>query len=481
MPPKQENEEAWGQYRPQQNDYDLSQRIPVRTRDSSSVGQYRPRRNDYDLFQKGRPLSSHLRDRGRSSPIKASTLNRAERRAARFGHSENPPEGYKALPVSAANQQWSESRNESHHSASFHRPNGHERPSVHNRFTAKPNESEEREFVTPPREQGLGDTQEEPSQSLGERSRRKSAAPISIPYTTPASEFLYGHAVVTSALQFSHRKFYKLYLYNGDAAESRGQDNQVRKLALAANLEVTRVGTDWIRLMDKMSGGRPHNGYILEASRLPKLPLTGLRSRDPGNVGAIIRSAKFLGADGILHCVGHTASLTPVALKAATGAAEALPLFSVNNPSAFIDISQENGWRFYAAVSPSSSGLVKAPGRPYFSTSTLGAAAEKHPCVLILGSEGEGLKWNIQKKADYLVGIEAARTGYGELDSLNVSVAAGLLCDAFLRDPSVISSKGANQRVLEQAPAEAGFDLGFADPEIRREISGAEASDQRLF
>ncbi|KAI4204631.1 MAG: hypothetical protein LQ350_000946 [Teloschistes chrysophthalmus] len=484
------------------------------------------------MFQKGRPLSSHLRDRNRSSPTKAPTLNRAERRAARFGHSENPPEGYKALPVSAADQQWSESRNESHHSASFPRPNNRERPSVHNRFTAKNYESEEREFVTPPREQGLGDTKEEPSQTPDERPRRKSTAPISIPYTTPASEFLYGHDVVTSALQFSHRKFYKLYLYNGDAAESRGQDKQVRKLALAANLEVTRVGTDWIRLMDKMSGGRPHNGYILEASRLPKLPLTGLRSlpvprssfevfldhqsredeavngtkttvayghgrrrfpflmlldgiRDPGNVGGIIRSAKFLGADGILHCVGHTAPLTPVALKAAAGAAEALPLFSVNNPSDFIDISQENGWKFYAAVSPSSSGSVRATGRPYLATSTLGAAAEKHPCVLILGSEGEGLKWNIQKKADYLVGIEAARTGYGELDSLNVSVAAGLLCDAFLRGPPVTSSKAANQRMLEQAPAasytESGFDLGSADPRIGRKNSGAGASEQRLF
>ncbi|KAL8642208.1 MAG: hypothetical protein Q9228_001084 [Teloschistes exilis] len=457
----------------------LRQRVtPFRPRDGSSGGQYRPRQNDSDLFQKGRPLSSHLRDRGRWSPTKAPTLNRAERRAARFGHSENPPEGYKALPVSGADQHWSESRKESHDWASFRRPNSRERPSVHNRFTAKHYESEDREFVTAPREQGLRDIKEEPSQTPDERPRRKSTAPISIPYTTPASEFLYGHAVVTSALQFSHRKFYKLYLYNGHAAESRGQDNQ---------------------------------GYILEASRLPKLPLKGLRSvpvprssfevildhqsredeavndgiRDPGNVGGIIRSAKFLGADGILHCVGLTAPLTPVALKAAAGAAEALPLFSVNNPSDFIDMSRENGWKFYAAVSPSSSGSVKATGRPYFSTSTLGAAAEKHPCVLILGSEGEGLKWNIQKKADYLVGIEAARTGYGELDSLNVSVAAGLLCDAFLRGPPVTSSRGANQRMLEQAPAashtEAGFDLGFGDPRIGREISGVGASDQRLF
>ena len=58
-----------------------------------------------------------------------------------------------------------------------------------------------------------------------------------------------------------------------------------------------------------------------------------------------------------------------------------------------------------------------------------------HPCVLILGGEGEGLRWGIQKKADFLLSIEGYRSGKGGVDSLNVSVAAGLLCEAFLRRP----------------------------------------------
>jgi len=60
----------------------------------------------------------------------------------------------------------------------------------------------------------------------------------------------------------------------------------------------------------------------------------------------------------------------------------------------------------------------------------------KHPCILVLGSEGEGLRWDIQKKASFDVGIEGQRIGQGTVDSLNVSVAAGLLCEAFLRKPS---------------------------------------------
>lgn len=56
---------------------------------------------------------------------------------------------------------------------------------------------------------------------------------------------------------------------------------------------------------------------------------------------------------------------------------------------------------------------------------------------MVLGGEGEGLRWNIQSKADFSVGIEGQRLGQNQVDSLNVSVAAGLLCDAFLRKPSV--------------------------------------------
>lgn len=177
--------------------------------------------------------------------------------------------------------------------------------------------------------------------------------------------------------------------------------------------------------------------------------LTSLQ-KDPGNIGAIIRSSHFLGADGILICTRNSAALTPVALKAAAGAAEMLPLFSVSQPASFIDECQENGWKFYAAVSPSSSDSGRVTGRPYYSSTTLGTPTQKHPCILVLGSEGDGLRWNIQKKADFMLGIEAQRTGSGELDSLNVSVASALLCDAFLRE-SFLTGKS-RMKVQEEQP-----------------------------
>lgn len=325
----------------------------------------------------------------------------------------------------------------------------------------------------------------DPVQSDKDRQRPgwKVRAPLSIPYTTPASEFLYGTSVITAALKSDRRKMYKLYLYDGENRENVAQDTTMRKLALSRGVAISRVQGDWLRLMDKMSAGRPHNGYILEASPLPKLPVVAFKpvlkqqapfhivldhqSReeeaingiepkvkyqvgfprfpfvllldgilDPGNLGAIMRTAYFLGIDAVAISNRNSAPFTPVTLKASAGASESLPLMSISQPGKFIDECQDNGWKFYAAVAPGSILSASGPVRkPYFSTSTLGCPVRDHPCVLILGGEGEGLRWNIQRKADYVIGIEGQRAGQGGVDSLNVSVAAGLLCEAFMRRP----------------------------------------------
>lgn len=83
--------------------------------------------------------------------------------------------------------------------------------------------------------------------------------PVSIPYTTPASEFLYGTSVITAALQARKRKFYKLYMHESENRDSHGQDDALRRSALECGLAVQRVRGPWLRLMDKMSQGRPHN------------------------------------------------------------------------------------------------------------------------------------------------------------------------------------------------------------------------------
>lgn len=138
--------------------------------------------------------------------------------------------------------------------------------------------------------------------------------------------------------------------------------------------------------------------------------------------------------DAVAVANRSSAPISPVALKASAGATETLPLVSVNQSGSFIDNCKKNGWSIYAAASP---GSHKRPNpKKYLSTSALGCPVREHPCVLVLGGEGEGLRWDIQKMAKFDVGIEGHRVGQGRVDSLNVSVAAGLLCEAFLRKPS---------------------------------------------
>jgi 21S rRNA (GM2251-2'-O)-methyltransferase len=121
--------------------------------------------------------------------------------------------------------------------------------------------------------------------------------PVSIPYTTPASEFLYGTSVVEAALRSQRvprRKLYKLYIYNGENRKAGERDDQLERLARKTGVEVVRVGNEGLRLMEKLSSGRPHNGYILEASPIPSMPVQSLGRQ-------IVRE----GQSGYLVTVGH--------------------------------------------------------------------------------------------------------------------------------------------------------------------------------
>jgi 21S rRNA (GM2251-2'-O)-methyltransferase len=348
--------------------------------------------------------------------------------------------------------------------------------------------------------------------------------PLSIPYTTPASEFLYGTSVVEAALRSRRdlrRKLYKLYVYKGENREPGDGRDAIGLLARKNNVPIV-YHTDSPRLLDKMSAGRPHNGYILEASPLPKLPLTSLglltadghggfmvnldhQSReeaaingtspfiplprslnghgrkplvllldsilDPGNLGGIIRTASFLGITAIALSARNSAPLSPVVLKASAGASESITLFSVNKPAGFITDSKRAGWKVYAAVAPRAPSGDRPPGGPPGRRSTsrevsssapqipaittnellLANPLERDPCILMLGNEGEGLRWNLRSKADVELSIQGS-PHRGGVDSLNVSVAAGILCHAFLGG----RGRGRARDIVRSEAGEAG-------------------------
>ncbi|KAJ5190447.1 uncharacterized protein N7498_009432 [Penicillium cinerascens] len=335
-----------------------------------------------------------------------------------------------------------------------------------------------------------------------ERVKENVKVPDSIPYTSPASEFIYGTGAVEAALRSSRRQLYKLYLYQAAGEELSPTKVVLRKLALSSNIEVKLAFAGWDRILDKMSAGRPHNGCVLEASPLPKLPIRGFQPVqaladshfrvelapqtreeaavngtddrisilhppispsgqqthrypvallldgvvDPGNLGAIIRSAYYLGVDAIVFAGRNSAPLSPVTIKASAGAAENMSLLHVKNEVDFIQRSQSNGWKFYAADAP-------GPGATYLDRLSAGDGPNgnhpitQSPSVIMMGSEGSGLSSHIKSHADAIVSIPGARhsahlgveSDPARIDSLNVSVAAALLMEMFLRTPLGVS------------------------------------------
>ncbi|KAL1986036.1 hypothetical protein VTN96DRAFT_7049 [Rasamsonia emersonii] len=338
------------------------------------------------------------------------------------------------------------------------------------------------------------------SDTVPERIKAHVKVPDSIPYTTPASEFIYGTSAVHAALRCTRRKLYKLYLYQAQGEELSPEKVSIRKLALSKSVRVKMAFADWSSLMDKMSAGRPHNGCILEASPLPKLPVTSLEPvespfddhfrvtlgqqsveeaavngtdnripivgrlnsqasaesesprfpfvilldgiLDPGNLGAIIRSAYFLGVDAIVFAGRNSAPLSPVAIKASAGAAENMTLLKVTNEIDFIRRSRANGWRFYAAEAPGHIDQIAASNGISDSSSGGSSILLDAPTVLMLGSEGTGLMPRLKAHADGFVSVPGARIrpelgleDPARVDSLNVSVAAALLMEMFMRMP----------------------------------------------
>ncbi len=148
--------------------------------------------------------------------------------------------------------------------------------------------------------------------------------------------------------------------------------------------------------------------------------------------------------------------ITAVALKASAGAAEALTTLRVRRPGLFLDNSTRHGWHVYAAEAPSWLGISnpgKSGGKPEdlpatvvfsptrraavdakaFTRSTGASPLARHPCILLLGSEGSGVRNSLMDRASYTVGMPIARDADEVgLDSLNVSVAAAILSAEFL-------------------------------------------------
>ncbi|MBI3570022.1 MAG: 23S rRNA (guanosine(2251)-2'-O)-methyltransferase RlmB [Gammaproteobacteria bacterium] len=207
-------------------------------------------------------------------------------------------------------------------------------------------------------------------------------------------------------------------------SDTRG-DKRMAAVLDAARAARVKVHKSPRAALDRMSGDVKHQGVIarlrempvrkeqdLESflAHLPPMPLLLVLDgvQDPHNLGACLRSADAAGAHGVIVPREHSAPLSAVARRAASGAAETIPLFQVVNLARTLRELKEAGIWLAGASQEADTDIFHADLR--------------RPLAIVLGGEGKGLRRLTQEECDMLVRIPMA----GSVESLNVSVAAGV-------------------------------------------------------
>lgn len=197
---------------------------------------------------------------------------------------------------------------------------------------------------------------------------------------------------------------------------------------LARELGSLRVPVERVRRaeLDRLSDGASHQGVLVEVRGAGEMELgdfedlvvqRGRAARllvldgveDPRNLGACLRTADAAGVDAVVVPKAHSAPLTAAAVKAATGAAETVPLVRAPNLARALTWLKEAG--------------VWVVGADAGAPQSLYAAKLAPPIALVLGGEGRGLRRLTRETCDELVSIPMT----GAVASLNVSVAAGIV------------------------------------------------------
>lgn len=130
---------------------------------------------------------------------------------------------------------------------------------------------------------------------------------------------------------------------------------------------------------------------------------------DPHNLGALIRTGECAGIHGVIIPRHHSASLNETVIKSSAGASLHLPVAKVTNIATTIDELREHG--------------VWVVGSDMTVTRTYDEHDYAGPLAIVIGNEGKGIRRLVKEKCDVLVKIPL----YGKIESLNASVAGGVI------------------------------------------------------
>jgi len=220
---------------------------------------------------------------------------------------------------------------------------------------------------------------------------------------------LYGWHPVSEALRNERRTFHRLL----------ATENSARRLA--EEVGTLRITPEIVRpdeINRLVEPDAVHQGLYLEADPLPSPTLETLEGKrvvlafdqitDPHNVGAIVRTAAAFGVEAIVTTARHSPSATGVLAKSASGGLEHVPFLVVRN---LADALITLGERGFQRIGLDSDG-----------DTALDSIEVRRPVILVLGSEGKGLRQRTRECCDVMGRLDMP----GAIKSLNVSNAAAI-------------------------------------------------------
>ncbi len=239
-------------------------------------------------------------------------------------------------------------------------------------------------------------------------------------------ELIYGISPVEEALKSRRRGIAKLILAEGAKAP---RIDAIEALARKAG---TRFERREKRHLDQLTKNANHQGVValLTTDRrqqyvdaedilasLSEHPLVVLLDgvEDPHNLGAILRTCECAGVDGVFLPEHRSAPINETVAKTSAGAVEYVRVARVTNLVSLIEELKSRGFWVVG---------VEAGAPTLYTEFDL-----KVPLALVLGSEGKGLRRLVRERSDVIVSIEMK----GKVNSLNVSVAAGIVIFEALR------------------------------------------------
>jgi 23S rRNA (guanosine2251-2'-O)-methyltransferase len=229
---------------------------------------------------------------------------------------------------------------------------------------------------------------------------------------------IFGFHSVTSRLRQAAGSVRELYV------DARRDDGRVRDLlALAAKFGIDSRRVEVSRL-DRMCPSRRHQGVVaIVESRPPVMGLEDLLDSiegpafllvldgvtDPRNLGACLRVADGAGVHAVIAPKDHACPLNETAIQTASGAADSVPYIMVTNLARSIDVLEDRSITVIGTADGAEQSLYEAD--------------VPASVAWALGAEGVGLRRLTRERCDRLVSIPMA----GQVESLNVSVAAGIV------------------------------------------------------